>query len=370
LSHLDAVPCDARPRTRVFLLKYFDADGWARENALSEGRRLPYALDLLDSDRIELCWSDAAKRPPWSRRAVRRLVRPLERFGAPFVDVLISRRGLACADVVLAMFESQANSLALLRALRVSPFTRPRLVVVSCWLAELAPLFSPARRALYRFAYRGVDCVAYFSRNQATVYRDVLRLPAERLSYVPFGVDDHFFSPREDAEDVDVLAVGRDRGRDWATFFEAVRGTGLTVKIACRLDDLAGLTVPENVNVLGLVDREVYRDLTACARVVVVPTRVLAYPTGQSVVLESMAMAKCCVVTDTPAMHDYVVDGQTALLVSPQDPRALRDAIERAVSDPSLRREIGAAAREAVEQEFNVEAMWARVAELVAGLGA
>jgi len=367
LSDLDATSRGHR-RLRTFLLKYFDADKWAADNAEPGSWRLPYALDSLCNEQVELRWSDAVRRPPWSGRVVQRLVRPLERLGAPFLDVLVSTVNIAKTDIVLTVFESQANFLALLRSLRISPYTRPRLAVVSCWLADLAPEFSPARRALYRFMYRNVNLVIYFSRNQAVVYRDVLGVPNERLAYVPFGVDHRFFSPQDVAENRYVLAVGRDRGRDWATLFEAVRGTDLAVKVASRPGEFETLTVPGNVEVLGTIDRATYRDLTARASIVVVPTHVRAYPTGQSVVLESMAMGKCCVVTDTPAMRDYVVDGETAVLVPPHDPAALQRALERVIANQALRRRLGASARERVERDFNAPAMWQRVADMLAGI--
>jgi glycosyltransferase involved in cell wall biosynthesis len=71
------------------------------------------------------------------------------------------------------------------------------------------------------------------------------------------------------------------------------------------------------------------------------------------------------VVTDTPAMRDYVEDDATALVVPPADPPALRAAIERAYDDSELRRRIGAGARLSVEERFNSVAMWKRIAELV-----
>jgi len=355
-------------RLQVFLLKYFDAEQWSREYAEPGGWQFPYALDSMCNDDVELQWSDAARRPPWTNRLIQGLVRPLERLGAPFLDVLVSTRALGRADAVLSVFESQANAFALLRSLRIPPYTRPRLAVVSCWLAEESPRFSRSRRALYRFTYRRVDRVVYFSRNQTAVYRDVLRVPEERLACVPFGVDHEYFSPQELAEDDYVLAVGRDRGRDWATLFEAVRDTGLVVKIACRPGELGSLTVPANVEVLGTVDRSTYRALTARAKVVVVPTHVRAYPSGQSVLLEAMAMGKCCIVTDTPAIRDYVVDEHDGLLVSPNDAGALRGSLQRATQDRGLRLRLGSAARKAVEDSFTAEVMWDRIGEILGSI--
>ena len=341
---------------KAFLLKSWVA-GTDREQR--------YRIELLADSGVDLRWTDAADRPPWSLGPVRAVTRRLERLGAPFVQTLAAAPRLVRSDVVIAVFESQGNFLAGLRSLRLWPFTRPRFVVVACWLAMDLPRFSPGRRRAYRWMYRGVDRLVYFSPNQTEVYRDVLGIPEERLSFVPFGIDHEYFTPRDVEEEGFVLAVGRDKGRDWATLFDAVRGTDLDLRVVCRPEDVAGQDVPPNATVLGTVDRSTYRDLTARARAVVVATRPLAYPTGQSVTLESMAMGKCCVVSDTPAMAPYLRDGVDAVLVPPQDPAALRAALLRVVDDPDLRKRVGVAAREAVERRFNAPAMWREIAGLL-----
>jgi glycosyltransferase involved in cell wall biosynthesis len=354
-SIVDEARHDRRPS--VFLLKYWEAGDAEVQN---------YRIETLAQAGVDLDYSDAAHRAPWTAPPVHRAVRRLERLGAPFLQTLLATRRIARSNAVVAVFESQGNFLAALRSLRVWPYTRPRFAVVSCWLAMDAPKLSPARRRAYRWAYRGVDKVVYFSRNQTSIYRDVLGIPDDRLAFVPFGVDHEYFSPPPtDDDDGYVLAVGRDRGRDWETLFDAVRGTDLVVKVASRPEDIAGLDVPDNVELLGFVDRPTYRSLTARARVVAVPTQVLAYPTGQSVTLEAMAMGKCCVVTDTPAMSDYLTDGVDAVLVPPGDSGRLRDALEHAVSDPDLRKRTGFAAREAVERQFNAPAMWRTIADVL-----
>lgn len=351
---------------RVFLLKYFDAAHERATRTGSTGRwRLPLAVDALSEAGVELDWSDAVHRRPWTYKPMRAVVRRLERLATPWLQTVLATRRIARADAVVAVFESQGSFLAFLRSLRLWPFTRPRYAVVATWLAMDAERFGRARLLWYRWAYRGVDRLVFFSPNQADVYRDVLGIPDERLAPVPFGIDDTYFTP-QDVDDQDyVLAVGRDRGRDWATLFAAVRDTELKLKVACRPEDIEGLELPSNVEYVGFLPLDEYRDLTAAARVVVVPTKVRAYPTGQTVLLEAMALARCCVVTDTPAMRDYVEDDATALVVPPADPPALRAAIERAYDDTGLRRRIGAGARLSVEERFNSVAMWKRIAELV-----
>ena len=294
-------------------------------------------------------------------------MRRLERHVPPFMQTLRSARAVAESDVVLAMFESEGHFLAIARALRAWPFTRPRLVVISCWLAELLlERHSPRRIALLRRAYRHVDRLVFFSQNQAAIYEEVLGVPSDRLRFVPFGIDSRYFSPGPpEAVDDYVLAVGRDLGRDWCTLFKAVAGTSLPVKLATRASALAGLTVPPNVEVLGQIDLRAYRDLTRRARLVAVPCVPRAYPTGQTVLLESMAAARCCVVTGTPAMDDYLEPGESALTVPPCDPTALRAALLEAAGSPELRARLGSRARQLVEERYNAPAMWGRVREIL-----
>jgi starch synthase len=61
------------------------------------------------------------------------------------------------------------------------------------------------------------------------------------------------------------------------------------------------------------------------------------------------------------AIPEIVVDGETGLLVPPDDPPALRAALERALADPGT---LGAAGRERARAEFSVERMARRTAEL------
>jgi glycosyltransferase involved in cell wall biosynthesis len=271
-------------------------------------------------------------------------------------------RTIAVAPITLAMFESEANALAAAR--RAWPGRRSSiLAVVTCWLAHVLDGCRPARRAAYRWAYQSVDRLYYFSQNQGPVLAEHLGLGDDRLRYVPFGVDDETFAPNGEVDGDYVLVVGRDSGRDWPTLFSALEGIDLPVKLCCRPGDIARMRVPAGIDVLGYVDRTVYRDLLGRARVVALATKPLLYPSGQSVLLEAMAMARTVVVTGTPALSDYLTDGVTALCVAPGDARALRRRILEAAGDDDLRAHVGRHARYAVEHSFNAGAMWATVAD-------
>jgi glycosyltransferase involved in cell wall biosynthesis len=341
----------------VVWLKSPDVREWRRLYGGPDGTQLPYRIDHLRRHGIRLHWSDSNHRRPWTLRPAAAVVRRGEAVGAPFLQTLALTRRIAASPVTLAMFESEGNFLAWLRSRRIRPYTRTKLIVIACWLPELLPNMAPRRLARYRAAYRCVDRLVFFSSNQAASYRRWLGLPAERLAFIPFGVDEDFFRPASEGGD-HVLAVGRDRGRDWPTLLEAARRSELPVKILCRPRDLGDLPIPPNVEVIGYVDRHRYRSLLATARFMAIATTPRQYPSGQTVLLEAAAMGKSAVMTAAPASDDY----QKALpveLVPPGDPASLVAAMERVWRDPPS---------SSLPTRFTASAMWADVADLIRGL--
>lgn len=83
-------------------------------------------------------------------------------------------------------------------------------------------------------------------------------------------------------------------------------------------------------------------------------------------VLEAMAMARPIAATALPGIRETLRDGETALLVAPQDPGALAAAVGRFLGEPALGRRLGAAARAAVEDRHDGRGRVARVAEIYA----
>ncbi len=68
------------------------------------------------------------------------------------------------------------------------------------------------------------------------------------------------------------------------------------------------------------------------------------------VALEAAAAGKAIVASDIGGLRDIVFDGETGLMVAPEDREALTLAMQRLISDADLRQRLGAAARERAAQ--------------------
>lgn len=71
-----------------------------------------------------------------------------------------------------------------------------------------------------------------------------------------------------------------------------------------------------------------------------------------TVLIEAAACARPIVTTDVPGCRDVVADGINGILVPPNDPQKLADALEQLICDPKMRMRMGAAGRERVLDQF------------------
>lgn len=80
--------------------------------------------------------------------------------------------------------------------------------------------------------------------------------------------------------------------------------------------------------------------------------------------LEAAACGRPIVATDVPGCREVAHAGENALLVPPDDPAALADALEMLVRDPERRRRYGAASRRLVESDMASDRVGAKTVEL------
>jgi glycosyltransferase involved in cell wall biosynthesis len=73
-----------------------------------------------------------------------------------------------------------------------------------------------------------------------------------------------------------------------------------------------------------------------------------------TVLIEAMAMELAVVSTTISAIPEIVEQGASGLLVPPDDPPALAEALARLAGNPALRRSLGKRARERVERRFDI----------------
>jgi starch synthase len=104
------------------------------------------------------------------------------------------------------------------------------------------------------------------------------------------------------------------------------------------------------------LDRTVMRRYLCAADVYVLASRAEGFPVAP---LEAMGCGLPIVASDIPAIRNILRDGSDSggLIVPPEDPRALAEALQSLLDDPDLRRDLGRKARRNVEERFSIESV-------------
>lgn len=212
----------------------------------------------------------------------------------------------------------------------------------------------------------------------STVHRSLPWFPTERIRriYNPVVAPPEAESPAVGAP-LKLLAVGRlvaQKGidvllealagaQDDPPWMLRVAGDGAlreALEEQARRPELAG-----RVEFLGHVDR--LDPVYAAADVVVVPSR---YEGFCFVAVEAALAGRPVVGTAVSSLPEVVDQGRTGLLVPPEDPVALLEAIRTLAGDPERARRMGRAGRERAEARFAPDAIYAELegflAEVVA----
>jgi glycosyltransferase involved in cell wall biosynthesis len=238
----------------------------------------------------------------------------------------------------------------------------PPLILVSdaSWdltseaLESRLPRFAaPALRKLGRLGVRAVDGrhVVYgvLSTDEKQAFKERWGIDESRVRFIPFYATLPGALAAERADEKYVFAGGNTH-RDYDLLVEAARGLDVPVRIASSWQP--SRPVPGNVTV-GPVPQDEYNRLMAGATVVVVPLARRPRSVGQQTYLSAMQLGKAVIVTDAPGVRDYLVPGETAVVVD-SDPGALRDAIKWAL-DPANAQVVQLMAergRRAVEEHY------------------
>jgi glycosyltransferase involved in cell wall biosynthesis len=192
---------------------------------------------------------------------------------------------------------------------------------------------------------------------------DFYEVPADRVTVVGGGVNfDRLPEVDRAAREQTILFVGRDyRRKGGDVLVEAFRLVRQRLPNARLVLVGPSMSFSEpGIESLGnVVDRDTLAGLYRRAGVFCLPTRYDAHP---HVLPEAMSHALPCVGTRVGGIPEIIVDGETGVLVPPDDSSALADALVRILEQPDYAASLGAAGRRRVETELN----WDKVVERMA----
>ncbi|MGB5832398.1 MAG: glycosyltransferase family 4 protein [Thiohalocapsa sp.] len=191
-----------------------------------------------------------------------------------------------------------------------------------------------------------------------------------KIAVHPNGVDPARFARRAMDRDAARRRLGLTTGRSLIVYtgsLQAYKGIGTLIAVAALLpaldvqlvggtiDEIAAWraerTIPKNLRFEPFVDNAELPLWLAASDICVVPNSSSDRTAGWTFSLklyEYLAAGRPVVVSDIPSLRSVVSHGRDALLVRPDDPVALADAVSRLLTDPALAARLTEAGRNTV----------------------
>jgi L-malate glycosyltransferase len=261
----------------------------------------------------------------------------------------------------------------------------PAVIASKRWWVPGGPHYQAAHAVAFRLAH----CVLANSDSVARSLREVERVDARRIAVVYNFVDEQAFAPIPPAErarllreigvpdgvpvvgliaglravkDIPSLLEGaaRLRGR-WPSLHIVLVGDGPDREALARRAEVLGIdgTVRfaghrgQDPNLHRLFDISVLCSLRE------------GFPNS---IVEAMAAARPVVATNVGGIPDAVAEGETGLLVPPQRPDRLAEALDALLADPDRRAQMGAMAQRRARERYHVDAVLPKLEKLYVSL--
>lgn len=277
-------------------------------------------------------------------------------------------------DVVVVESDIEVLIFSTLRALL--PWKRPYIVYLSfIYTSRRSPILNWLRRWYFERVLLRCSRILCHSRKEISDYSRLFPKSARNFVFLPWGgnVGGWQKVPIEQTDVIAdrsfrVLSAGRS-GRDYPTLARAIAHENMDVTVICdNVEALGGIKDSSNLHILrDCYDAAYFNELRRCD-VVVVPMAVEDISAGQMVVIQAMAYGKPVIVTRTPTIRDYVVEGKEVLMIRLGDADELRNALIRLRLDRGLYSSLRQNARIAYIQRHSQPVFTRNLVEAVADL--
>jgi glycosyltransferase involved in cell wall biosynthesis len=227
----------------------------------------------------------------------------------------------------------------------------------------------PFRAGTFRFAERVLtrraDRVVAITDALARFCVERVGLPQEKVEVVHYGLDElpaAWGTGTEPPEGRFLLAIARlteQKGLDVAV--RALAGLPADVRLAVLGEGSERPRLEALAEELGASDRLLLPgrvgDVAAWLRRATLLVHPVRWEGFGLALLEAMLAAKPVVASAVSSIPEIVVDGETGVLVPPDDPQALAQALLGVLQEPVRGERLGAAGRERALGEFSVDRM-------------
>lgn len=224
------------------------------------------------------------------------------------------------------------------------------------------------------------DVFTSYAQIEIDFFEKEMGIKRGKIKYMPLATDYEYFSRQSQSKAGRSLnknvkrnvtcAIGTEQGRDYKTFFEALRDLPIQAEVACHPDNIKGLKVPSNVKVYINIPVQEVLKIYQRSVISIVPCFERFRSSGQMVVLESAAAGLPTIaskIRGITSAFDFE-DKKHIEFTKPQDPKDLRQKIITLLKNKALRQSIAKNGQALIKQNYTTYHLAKRLAEFINNL--
>jgi len=221
-----------------------------------------------------------------------------------------------------------------------------------------------------RKAISGINYLFYLASIQEEDYQRYLPEIINRSQFLSFGVDLSRFACNGVRRGDYIISIGY-LFRDWKTLIKAYSLLKTKTKLLIvgrekiEPEEIEGEKLPSGVEFIKKTDLSSLNEITSKAKFVVLSLPERRHAFGQMTLLGCMALGKAVIVSRVHGIIDYVINGENAILVEPENEQDLAEKIEYLLNKPQKTELIGQKARKTVKRFYTEEIMAKNIIEAV-----
>lgn len=229
---------------------------------------------------------------------------------------------------------------------------KPKHVILQFIMREKTKqLKSRIKYAVMKILFSSVYKVVCSAKAEAEYYTETFGWKKNKTAFIPYHTSSKLFEMPVSDSDHYIFSGGR-VFRDYKTLIASIHGKDYKTVIVAEKIEASLNQGLENIIFMQNIPFEQFSDLLAKSSIVVLPLEDRQLSVGQIVLLHAMALGKAVIVTRTVGTVDYIENNKTGILVDPNNPDELGLAIDKLMRDKELRNRLGAAAKQAVCEQY------------------
>ena len=276
-------------------------------------------------------------------------------LGLSLFPAIYLLKDLNRSDIIFATVDTYGLPIALLKFLKL---VRKPLVFNTIGLYDgLLTMKNPLILYFYQQILRAVDhFVAGGSFQECKKLAKMLKFPLSKFSFIPFGIDTDFFTPKKILSNNEILIIGADPSRDWQLYAKIARNFPQETFRVVTYPYIVKHDMPKNVVFEYNLSYLDLRQRIWEAKYLLILSKFNYHFAGQSTAMRAMSCGKAVIFTESPGVEEYQFQNLVHCLKVPvSDEYAVYKAIHFLNTYQAKRSKIERNARRIIVESYSIE---------------